>query len=570
MSTLTETETYDVVWPSGANVTGDTKLAPRLDDLNGKVVAELWDWIFKGDQMFLTWERELKKRYPDVKFVHWSEFGEIHGADEHEVLADLPRKLKEHGVDAAIVGVGCCGSCTPAVTRASVLVEKLGIPTVSMICSGFKLQGRLSAKALGMPNLPYTVHPGHVNTVSDEELDHNASTVMLDHIIEGLTVQPAEEEPEVEPAAKDVVYSGSFNEIQQWALDNEWSDGLPIIPPTHDRVEEFLKYTDRDPDEVIGTVLPANRQATVWNVAVNGVISGCRPEYMPVLLAVVEAMVDPLFRQEHLGQTPGTEALIVLNGKIVRDLGFNCTQGAFRPGFQANTSVGRFWRTYLRNVAGFLPHKTDKGCFGDNFRLVLAENEDAGAVLGWQPNSADLGFEAGTNLVTVMSVTERTTAIEVGMPTGEEILRNIELRMTDNKLFVQFFFRGMRTRPLVVLTPTIVEKLVEDGWTKEAVRQHFYENTKLSLRRIYGNDINRFTRGIDHGNWPDQLGTDKNLDREVQMVSSPDDFIIVVSGDPGRDHVIIGGQNGYIGYPTSREVKLPDNWDQLVPAAKTA
>jgi len=134
---------------------------------------------------------------------------------------------------------------------------------------------------------------------------------------------------------------------------------------------------------VIGKLLPDNREATIWNVAVNGVMAGCRPEYMPVLVAIVEAMTDPEFGQEHLGHTPGTETLIIINGQIIKDLDFNCEQGALRPGFQANTSIGRFWRLYLRNVAGFLPHKTDKGCFGSNFRVVLAENEDAVASMGW-------------------------------------------------------------------------------------------------------------------------------------------------------------------------------------------
>ncbi len=94
-------------------------------------------------------------------------------------------------------------------------------------------------------------------------------------------------------------------------------------------------------------------------LAVNGVMDGCRPEYMPVVVAMVEVMVDPKFGQENLGHTLGTEVLITINGSIVKDLGFNYERGALRVGFQANTSTGCFWRLYLRNVAGFLPHKSD-------------------------------------------------------------------------------------------------------------------------------------------------------------------------------------------------------------------
>jgi hypothetical protein len=98
---------YEVVSPSGRRAHDGLTLAKRLDTLDGKVVAELWDWVFKGDQMFETWEREFAKTHPTTRFVSWREFGEIHGANEHQVLAELPRKFQEMGVDAVICGVGC-------------------------------------------------------------------------------------------------------------------------------------------------------------------------------------------------------------------------------------------------------------------------------------------------------------------------------------------------------------------------------------------------------------------------------------------------------------------------------
>ena len=114
-------------------------------------------------------------------------------------------------------------------------------------------------------------------------------------------------------------------------------------------------------------------------------MAGCRPEYMPVLVALVEAMADPDYGVEHSGNTPGGETLIILNGPIIKELGFNYTQGVMRDGFLPNTSVGRFWRLYLRNVAGFLPHKNDKATFGNTWRVVRrgergrAERRSAGS-----------------------------------------------------------------------------------------------------------------------------------------------------------------------------------------------
>ena len=96
-----------VVWPRSRQARAGVRLAKRLDTLEGKTVAQLWDWVFKGDKMFSVWEHELPKRFPGLKMVSWREFGEIHGANERQVLADLPEKLKNFGVDAVITAVGC-------------------------------------------------------------------------------------------------------------------------------------------------------------------------------------------------------------------------------------------------------------------------------------------------------------------------------------------------------------------------------------------------------------------------------------------------------------------------------
>ncbi|WP_250518405.1 hypothetical protein [Caballeronia sp. ATUFL_M1_KS5A] len=104
---MSNEEKYEVVWPSGRWVQTGARLAKRLESLEGKVVAQLWDMVFKGDKMFEVWEEELAKRYPNIKFISWREFGEIHGPNEHKVLEELPAKLKEFNVDAVICGVGC-------------------------------------------------------------------------------------------------------------------------------------------------------------------------------------------------------------------------------------------------------------------------------------------------------------------------------------------------------------------------------------------------------------------------------------------------------------------------------
>ncbi|MFC2004542.1 hypothetical protein ACFLUK_03260 [Chloroflexota bacterium] len=457
--------------------------------------------------------------------------------------------------------------------RASAVAEKFGLPTVSLVCDGFVSQGSFTAAGLGMTNLPMAAYPGPVNLHSVEEIKKNVAEVMIDQVIKGLMVQPAEVKPSLEPGPRDIVFKGTPDEVNRFFYEKEWGDGLPIVLPIIEKVEEFLRYTDRPADEVIGVLLPDKREATVWNVAVNGVMSGCRPEYMPVLVALVEAMADPKFGQEHLGHTPGTEVLITINGPIIKDLGFNYEQGALRVGFQANTSIGRFWRLYLRNVAGFLPHKTDKGTFGGTWRVVLAENEDALAKIGWEPMSVDQGFKAGDNVITINSCTSTDSIFSVGAATAEEILDILVTRIVDIQLYLVWLtFDGLCLRPQILLSPCVAEALARSGYSKEKVKQYFYEHARFPAKRFEQQCPSRgpLCDAVKQGRLPKQYCESTDPNRLVPIVWSPDDFMITVSGDPGKDNCFICAQNGIIGHPVSKKIELSANWAQLLKQAKTA
>ncbi len=201
--------------------------------------------------------------------------------------------------------------------RASVAVEKLGLPTASIICSGFAIPGETTAASLGMSGLPMSVYPGAVNLHSEAQMGKNVAAVLIEQIVEGLTVQPKDmAKLSPEPGPRDIVFTGTLQEVNRFFYEQEWGDGIPIIPPTVELVEEFLKYTDRSADEVIALLLPDKREATVWNIAVNGVMAGCRPHYMPVLIAAVEALADPRFDLRGIQCTAGlTSPLLVISGK---------------------------------------------------------------------------------------------------------------------------------------------------------------------------------------------------------------------------------------------------------------
>jgi hypothetical protein len=461
-----------------------------------------------------------------------------------------------------------------------VACEKAGFPTSSLVCEGFLGQAAATSVGLGMANLPVAMIPGHAGTQSAEELRANVRNVTAAQVMANLLNQPAEQALDAEPGMREIVFRGSFEEVDEYFHQREWSDGLPIVPPTVEKIEAFLSYADRDPDESLGTLLPANRAATIWTIAANGVMAGCKPEYMPILVALVEAMADPLYGVEHSGNTPGADTLITLNGPIIKQLGFNYTQGALRDGFKPNTSVGRFWRLALRNIAGFLPHKTDKGTFGSTFRVVLAENEDAVAQAGWHPHSVDMGFAAGDNTVTVSRHTGSNVIATVTGSTPEQLMEYIADSVARMNGWELIFTVGTSalgaTRPVLVLSPILAQTIARGGWSKDDVKRYLFEHARVPAWRVEAitdkwtdHPIGSLKQQAYLGRIPQVFAESDDPNRLVPIVFGPDDFMVVVSGDPLRNNAYTFTQNGYLGFPTAKKIALPKNWDKRIAGLKT-
>jgi hypothetical protein len=461
------------------------------------------------------------------------------------------------------------------VLRAAEVCERAGFPTSSLTCEGFLGQAAATSVGLGMPNLPLATIVGHPGAQSVEEIHRNVIEVTAREVIENLLSQPDTIELPPEPAPRDVVFRGSFEDVNAYFYERQWSDGLPIYPPTIAKIQEFLRYTDRDPDEVIGIVLPENRAVTVWATAVNGVMAGCRPEYMPILLALAEAMADPIYGVEHSGNTPGAETLIILNGPIIKDLGFNYEQGALRDGFLPNTTVGRFWRLALRNMAGFLPHRTDKATFGNTFRVVLAENEDALARIGWPPNSVDMGFAAGDNTVTITRLTGGGVFPSVTGSTPLQMMPYIaDAVAAQTGWEIVFTVGGLSygtLRPVLILSPILAETIAKAGWSKDDVKRYLYDHARMSARRVEAFTeewadfrIGSLKRQVNLGKLPRDFADSDDPDRMVPLVLDPDDFVVLVSGDPLRTNAYTFTHNGYLGFPTAKKINLPKDWAKRI------
>ena len=428
--------------------------------------------------------------------------------------------------------------------RAAAIAERAGVPSVSIVTSPFREQAAVVAKGVGMPALPIAEYPGVPMTDGPETVRGKVEK-LIDGIVDGLarrvetTLTRA-----VEPGARDVVFAGTLDEVQEFFYERLWTDGLPVIPPTIRRVERFLEFTPRPPDDVIGTLAPENRAATVWSVAVNGVMAGCRPEYMPVLIAVVEAIAEPEFRVQDAGSTPGWEPLIIVSGAVAKALDLNHGQGVMRVGRRANTSLGRFLRLYLRNVAGLRipPGAGDKGSIASTFNVALAEDEDAAVEMGWTTFGQDQGFARGDSVVTVQSVVSTSPPIYTA---GTRALDHLQvLAEVFGRACAYWSFTGMqfaRWQPLLVIGPSIARVIATDGWSKDDVRTYLHKNVAIPAREVekyawhLGSTAFSLRALVESGGLAAEYASSGDPDRPVRVFPRAEWIGIAVAGDPGRN-----------------------------------
>jgi len=365
-----------------------------------------------------------------------------------------------------------------------------------------------------------------------------------------------------EPGPREIVIKGNLDEVNDVFYANRWTDGLPIIPPTIDKVEEFLKYTDRSPDEVIGKFEPSKRECTVWKVAVNGIMAGCRPEYMPVLIAIAEALVDPLYPLIALGTTHATTPLVIINGPIIEQLDFNSSISTLGPGRQANSTVGRFTRLLLINISRFLPGLNEMAAFGwpGQFGMCLAEAEHESP---WESLGVERGFQPGTSTVTAFCTAGLAGAFTTVGDTADEHLRGLAGFIPRN---IDHGTLARSTRyKIVVLSPLVAGIIAQGGNSKQNVKEYLFKNARLTAAEVKDME-GFFVRKVDfeklsqEGRVSKQYCTTNDSDL-LPMTHSPDEFIIVVSGNPRRNRSIALRQPR--GYPVTREIKLPQSWNDL-------
>ncbi|MBW6494116.1 MAG: hypothetical protein K0B16_06105 [Burkholderiaceae bacterium] len=477
-----------------------------------------------------------------------------------------------------ITGNGGCGICTPRANHAAVLAERSGIPAVIVTNPGFDEQARTMARDAGIPALQVALYPDPFDLETDAQLHRKTLALVVPRIVEALTspVPTATgTTPKRDPG--EIAFVGSIDDANRYFADRGWSDGLAIIPPTRERVAEFLKYTDYAPDEQIAVLPPANLKATAWNIAVNGVMAGSRPEHMPLLIAAVQAIADPAFRYtNHGASTHGFTNFFWVNGPLARQLGIDHGQGLIAH--PVNSVLGRAMSLIERNIAGLRIKETQMSSFGKASSWFLAEDEVALSALGWVPHHVEKGFDKNANTISAGNSTLWGRNLVPSTSDPKALMYILAYGITNTEALASGF-TGM-SRRYVLIEPGVAKILAEGGYTKRGLRQDLIRTARVTTHegifsQVYGS-FGRVNRSFEAEYAKAQASGKSERGRlppwyprfpgweQVETMPAVGMLEFIVCGDPSRNKVQIlaGGPGNAI-----KEIRLPLRWDELMEQA---
>lgn len=579
---------YAVVSPLGKQTVEMISQAPRLSTLDGKTIA-----VVGGSFMANVTHPEIKRlileNYPTAKVILLGEIGSggpFPGPGVRREAQDrFQEKLKEMGVQAIISGNGGCGLCTPKETGSSIAGEYLGIPAVTIAGPTFVMQVYSTSVNNGVPAPRAATYPGAFAAHSREELLQNTREVLWPQIVKALTEPITEAEIAERRQARigdprDRVFAGTVDGVNRFFTEQRWSDGLPIIPPTVERVEEFLKYTDQRWDEVVGILPIAYRETLVWHVAVNGVMTGCPPEFMPLLIAYTKALADGNYRRT-LASTHAWTPFCWVNGPVSRQLGIDSQQGMISE--PRNAALGRFINLAMMNLGGYYIKQDRMGSFGYLMPWSMAEDEAACLRIGWQPYHVQQGYDRNQSTLTAASALMWGNNLTPASHSPEKIMQVMAWDVVEKGQFATG--SGLKLTPRTILvTEYVAGDLARRYQTKQDLEQalvatarrpaherayaNYWANpgsafdptrytVKMHMRRVIRNENGELT---DPPPWfPKTPAMEKIYTVPVMQKGVT---AILVSGDADRNKV----QTMPGGNQITIEIKLPTNWDTLMAA----
>jgi hypothetical protein len=354
-------------------------------------------------------------------------------------------------------------------------LEKRGVPAVYVVDEPFQADVQITCEKEGMPLLRRVVVPHPCGDVPDEELPTIAAK-----LIEGLNLPLTQDEkfPRAEKLEKlpRIVFKGTLGEVNQFFYEKGWSDGLPIIPPTEEAVQEMLKGTGHPPDEIVTTnMLPESLTVSVENVATVGVMAGCEPEYMPVLLGIIEAFSKDLFSST-VRSTCSFSFAVFVNGPVAHQIGMNSGINALgsSTGNKANATIGRFLRLAIICLGGSRSGLNDMSSIGNpsKYSFAFSENEQRSP---WEPFHVSSGYRLDESVVSIMS-----GGFSHSGPFGHLSLDRIARRIAAYEL---------PNGVLIVMDPMSAKRLSREGYTKQAAQEYIWSHAASTLAEFRDDDF---------------------------------------------------------------------------------
>ncbi|MBQ3251643.1 MAG: hypothetical protein IJB02_00155 [Oscillospiraceae bacterium] len=579
-------QVYAMVSPVGYHNVDMLEQAPRLDTLEGKTIA-----LVGGSFMASTTHPELKKcildAYPTATVYMLQEVG---SGGPYSVFGQSAQtkafqdKLKALGVDAVVSGNCGCGLCTTKESGSAIAAEYIGIPTVTVGAPTFIAQIHSTGVNRGVPVLRTAEYPGAFASHSTQELLKNTRETVFPQIVEGLTKEITQ--AEVDLYANDgkrpfdeIIYYGNYDEIQEYCRVNGWTDGLPVVPPTDEKVRQYLQFTPYGAEDVLGTYALAYRECTAYTVAANAVMAGVPAEYMPICIAFVKAMADGEWRRP-LASTHGWSPYAWLNGPVARQLGIDHGQGMISE--ENNKALGRFIDLAMLNIGGYYVKENRMGTFGYLSAWTFSEDEEACARVGWDPYHVTQGYDWNDNTITAGSALQWGNNVTPATDDPEQIMTLMAWDITEKQQ------NGLgNTNPQVYRTVFITEYVARDLAakypSKNVLEDALIETARRPLyMRAYANYWAN-TGSQQYGKYtfdqyykkllkdPEELAALTNTpvwlkgivdDPEIETIATmrKGQTPMLITGDTDRNKFQVMPGGGYI----TIQIELPENWDKLV------
>lgn len=323
--------------------------------------------------------------------------------------------------------------------------------------------------------------------------------------------------------------------MQDLMVEARWTDGLPVVPPARELVERFVAASGRSGHALLGEIPPLGGEATIERVAANAVMAGCRPEYMPVVVAALEAMLERSFNLNGMQcSTHMATPLVIVHGPIRHALGVNCAGNVFGQGWRANATIGRAVKLALVNLGGCWPGEADKSTLGHpgKYTFCIGENEEE---CPWEPLHVERGLAPEDSAVTVF---------------GCEAPHNMGNQMVSNPFDLLTCMASMMANlgsnnpfvmgeSFVVLGPEHAAICAREGWKRRDVRQFLFDSARntharVKLGGVYGAETDKYNV------WPRWVDRTRD-DAQVPVARRPEDIAILVAGGPGRHSAYLPG-----------------------------